>query len=373
MNAVRRVNREKLLLQLGAPLLAILAALAITSVILAATGGDPFRAYSVMIEFGFKSDSQIWIINKAVPYFLAAVAVAVGFRMKLFNIGVDGQYRLAAFCAAALGGAVAFPSFIQIPLMILTAMFVGAIWSGIAGLLKATRGVSEVVSTIMLNFIAASLIGYLIQENRLGVVEGNLTHTENIPESGHFFEISTGQEPIGGFVIVAVLVGVVYWLVLNRSRFGFDLRAVGGSHSAAEASGVNVKRMVVSSMVLSGLFAGLVGMPTLLGESHNYGTDFPEGIGFTGIAIALLGRNHPVGMALAALLWGFLERTGTQLEFEGYSQEIIGVMQGVIVFCVVIAYEVVRRYGLKLQQRKVGEELAAEARAKSSNEAGASA
>lgn len=371
MNAVTKANREKLLLQLGAPLLAILAALVITSVIFFATGSDPFNAYAVMVDFGFKSDSQIWIINKSVPYFLAAVAVAIGFRMKLFNIGVDGQYRLAAFSAAALGGAVAFPSFIQIPLLILTAMLVGALWSGIAGLLKATRGVSEVVSTIMLNMIAASLIGYLIQEGRLGVVEGNLTHTENLPESAHFFEIPTGQEPIGGFVVVAVLVGLVYWLVINRSRFGFDLRAVGGSQSAAEASGVNVKRMVVSSMLLSGLFAGLVGIPTLLGESYNYGTDFPAGIGFTGIAIALLGRNHPVGMALAALLWGFLERTGTQLEFENYSQEIIGVMQGVIVFCVVIAYEVVRRYGLKLQQRKVGEEIAAQA--KSSNEAGASA
>lgn len=117
--------------------------------------------------------------------------------------------------------------------------------------------------------------------------------------------------------------------------------------------------MVVSSMLLSGAAAGLVGMPTLLGESFQYGTDFPAGIGFTGIAIALLGRNHPVGMAFGALLWAFLDRTGSRLEFEGYAQEIVGVIQGVIVLCVVIAYEIVRRYGLRLQQRKVGEELAA--------------
>jgi general nucleoside transport system permease protein len=109
-------------------------------------------------------------------------------------------------------------------------------------------------------------------------------------------------------------------------------------------------------------------MPTLLNASYNYGTDFPAGIGFTGIAIALLGRNHPVGMALGALLWGFLERTGTQLEFEGYAQEIVGVMQGGIVLCVVIAYEVVRRYGLSRQQRQVGEELAAQARKSKTND-----
>lgn len=372
MNTLKKIDREKLLLQLAAPLLAIVAALAITSLIFLATGGNPFQAYSVMVDFGFKSDSQVWIINKAVPYYLSAVAVAIGFRMNLFNIGVDGQYRIAALCAAAIGGAVAFPGFLQIPMIILTAMVVGAIWSGIAGLLKAKRGVSEVVSTIMLNSIAASLIGYLLQEGRLAVVDGNIRHTPNIPESAHFFEIPTNDAPIGGFVVVAIAVGAIYWFVINRSRFGFDLRAVGRSQSAAEASGVNVKRMVVSSMLLSGAAAGLVGMSTLLGESHNYGTDFPDGIGFTGIAIALLGRNHPVGMALAALLWGFLERTGTQLEFEGFSQEIVGVMQGVIVFCVVIAYELVRRYGLRLQQRKVGEEIAAQART-SDDKSGASA
>jgi simple sugar transport system permease protein len=120
--------------------------------------------------------------------------------------------------------------------------------------------------------------------------------------------------------------------------------------------------MVVTSMVLSGAVAGLVGMPTLLGVSYNYGTDFPAGIGFTGIAIALLGRNNPVGMALGALLWGFLERTGSRLEFEGYAQQIVGVVQGVIVLCVVIAYELVRRYGLKRQQQKVGAQLAVPAR-----------
>jgi simple sugar transport system permease protein len=110
--------------------------------------------------------------------------------------------------------------------------------------------------------------------------------------------------------------------------------------------------------------AGLIGMPTLLNDAHQFGTEFPAGVGFVGISVALLGRNNPVGVALAALLWAFLERTSTQLEFENYDKEIVGVMQGVIVLSVVIAYEVVRRYGIKRQQQKVGEELAAQARNK---------
>ncbi|MFF4403977.1 ABC transporter permease [Streptomyces sp. NPDC001262] len=359
---MKKIDKNRLILGLAAPVLAIVAALAITSIIIGVTGKDPFHAYQVMIDFGSKADSQVWIINKATPYYLSALAVAVGFRMNLFNIGVDGQYRIAAFFAAVVGGALTLPGIIEIPLIIIVAMAVGALWAGIAGLLKTSRGVNEVISTIMLNAIGASVIGYFLQDGRLAKKEGNLIHTPYLPDSAHFFEIPTQTKPIYGFVVIAALAGVAYWFLLNRTRFGFDLRTVGQSESAAQASGVSVKRMVVTSMLISGALAGLVGMPTLLGVSYNYGTDFPTGIGFTGIAIALLGRNNPVGMALAALLWGFLERTGTQLEFEGYAQEIVGVIQGVIVLCVVIAYELVRRYGLKAQQRKVGEELAAQAR-----------
>ncbi|RKN46889.1 ABC transporter permease [Streptomyces hoynatensis] len=358
---LKRVDREKLVLALAAPLLAVVTALAITSAVMGLTGDNPFRAYQVMVDFGSKSDSQVWIINKAIPYYLSAVAVAVGFRMNLFNIGVDGQYRVAAFFAAVVGGALTLPGFVQIPVIILVAMACGAIWSGIAGYLKATRGVSEVITTIMLNFIAGSLISYFLQEGRLAERDENIIHTPDIPDSSHFFEFSTQVQPIHGTVVIAVLAGIAYWFLLGRTRFGFDLRAVGRSQPAAEASGVSVTRTVITAMLLSGAVAGLVGMPTLLNESGNYGNDFPEGIGFTGIAIALLGRNHAVGMGLAALLWGFLERTGTQLEFEGYPQEIVGVMQGIIVLSVVVAYELVRRWGLRRQQRLVGEELAARA------------
>ncbi|WP_369233687.1 ABC transporter permease [Streptomyces sp. R21] len=359
-----RIDKERLLLGLAAPLLALVAAIVVTALVILATGKNPGAAFSDMLTYGSASDSQVYILNKATTYYLAGVAVAIGFRMNLFNIGVDGQYRLAAFMAAVLGGALTVPGFIAIPLMILCAMLTGALWAAIAGILKVTRGVSEVISTIMLNSIATAVIAYLLQPEQLGQLDqaGTLVSTKPLPHSSYFFNIDAGAAgTLWGFIVIAVIVGVAYWFVLGRTRFGFDLRTVGQSETAAAASGVSVKKMIATSMIISGAVAGLIGMPTLLNDSHQFSNDFPAGIGFTGIAIALLGRNNPIGIALGALLWGFLERTTNHLEFEGYDKEILGVIQGVIVLCVVIAYEVVRRYGLKRQQQRVGAELAAQA------------
>ncbi|MFD7014044.1 ABC transporter permease [Streptomyces sp. NPDC059161] len=359
-----RIDKEKLLLGAAAPVLALVAALVVTALVILATGKNPFPAFNDMLSYGSASDSQVYILNKATTYYLAGIAVAIGFRMNLFNIGVDGQYRLAAFLAAVVGGAMSLPGIVQIPVIIIVAMLVGAMWAAVAGVLKVTRGVSEVISTIMLNAIATAIIAYFIQPGRLGQLDeaGTLVSTKPLPSSSWFFAIDLGPAgQLWGFIVVAVLIGVAYWFTLGHTRFGFDLRAVGQSEAAAAASGANVKKMIVTSMIISGAVAGLVGMPTLLNDTHQFDNSFPVGLGFTGIAIALLGRNNPVGIALASLLWGFLERTTNHLEFIGYDKEILGVIQGVIVLCVVIAYELVRRYGLKRQQQRVGAELAAQA------------
>lgn len=361
LTALRKFDRDRVLLGLAAPVLAVLGGLVVTGLVLLASGKEPFHAFHLMMTYGSKSDSQVYILNKATPYYLSGLAVAIGFRMNLFNIGVDGQYRLAAFFAAAVGGSMSIPGAIQIPVIILTAMAVGAAWAAIAGVLKVTRGVSEVISTIMLNSIAGIVIGYFLQDGRLGVTDtlALTTSTKPLPSGSHLFNFATQTNPVDGFIVIAGVAGLAYWFVLSRTRFGFDLRAVGRSESAAQAGGVSVKKMVVVSMLLSGGMAGLVGMSTLLNEAHKYSTEFPVGIGFTGIAVALLGRNNPIGIAIGALLWAFLERASNGLEFEGYDKEIVGVIQGAIVLAVVIAYEVVRRYGLARQQRRVGAELAA--------------
>ena len=162
-----------------------------------------------------------------------------------------------------------------------------------------------------------------------------------------------------GLALLAVVAGVAFSVLLTRTRFGFDLRATGQSESAAVASGVNVRRMVVYAMLLSGGIAGLIGMLDLFGNSHAYGSTIQIGIGFTGIAVALLGRNNPVGIALGALVFAFLSVQSNALGIEaGISPEIVAVMQGVVVLSVVIAYEVVRRYQARLEQSEVARALA---------------
>jgi simple sugar transport system permease protein len=197
----------------------------------------------------------------------------------------------------------------------------------------------------------------------------NSIQTKMMSESSHFFTFSTAGGTLDGFIIVAVVIGILFQLTLSRTRFGFDLRATGRSESAAQASGVNVKKMILTSMCVSGALAGLIGMPDLLEGTYYFGQNFQPGLGFTGIAIALLGRNTPGGIGIAALLWAFLDATAVKLPLQGFPQEIVSVMQGIIVISVVVSYELVRRYGLKRQQQKVGAELAAQAAAAANKEA----
>ncbi|WP_406122861.1 ABC transporter permease [Streptomyces sp. NBC_00989] len=364
---MKKFDKERVLLAVAGPVMALVAAILLTSVVLLASGKNPIEPYNLMLQQIGYSDVQVLIINQASMYYIAALAVALGFRMNLFNIGVDGQYRLGAVMTAVVGAHVGLPAVLQVPLLLLVAILTGAFWAGIAGVLKVTRGVSEVVATIMLNAIATSLILYLTQTNTWGVQLGNNMTTGIMKKSGWIPGIDMGSDvgEIYGLVFLAVIMGVLYWLVLNRTRFGFDLRATGESESAAAASGVDAKRMTLTAMLISGGVAGLAGLPLLLGDSHTYSLTFPEGLGFTAIGIALLGRNNPGGIALAALLWAFLDKASPALDYAtpvAYQKEIATIMQGLIVFAVVISYEVVRTWGLRRQQKRVGEELAAAAR-----------
>lgn len=349
-------------LALLAPVSAVVFALLISSVIILIAGHHPIDAYQAMAKSLDPSTPRgdryfVLIVNQATTYYLAGIAVAIGFRMNLFNIGVDGQYRLAVMVAALLGAQVDLPPFLQVPLIIVIAALVGGLWASVAGLLKVGRGISEVISTIMLNAVATALVAYLL--NRFGVTNGNDRSTKELPRSAWIPSIPwrDAANEIYGLVILAVIVGIAYGVLVGKTRFGFDLRATGLSESAAVASGVSVKRMTLTVMFLSGATAGLIGLPLLLGQSHSYGLDFPAGIGFIGIAIALLGRNSPVGMAFAALLWGFLDSSAISLETVDVPKELVKIMQGILVLSVVVAYELVRRWRLVLEQRAVGRAL----------------
>lgn len=352
MNNLKRATNVLL-----APVLALVLALTVTSIILIAFGSDVVMVFAQMWNYGSQASSIALILNLATTYYLSAVAVAIGFKMNLFNIGVNGQYLLGGMAAAAVAGHLNLPGYLAIPITMIVAVVVAAIWAGIAGWLKVSRGVSEVISTIMLNFIALGIISYTIVRTNIGEeIAINVRGTRVIPKSGWMpgFTFPNSNTEVYGFIFIAIAVGIGYWFVLNRTRFGFDLRATGMSPSAAVASGVDSKRMITVTMLLSGGIAGLVALPDLLGSSHTYTLNFPTGFGFTGIAIALIGRNNPVGIAFGALLWAFLDVSSQQLDLVGVPQEIVTILQGVTVLAVVIAYEIVRRNKVKAQQRDVG-------------------
>ncbi len=353
---------RKLVDVLAAPLLAIVFSLVVTGVILASFGANIFEVFSRMFDYGTSTRSLTLIINTATTYYLSAVAVAIGFKMNIFNIGVNGQYRLAAMTAAAVAGWIAMPGPLSAVAAILVAMFVGALWAGIAAWLKVVRGISEVISTIMLNYLAIGVISYVIVQTGIGTeVKLNVRGTPRIQEGAQLagYALIDPKVKVYGFFFIAIAVGIIYWVVLNRTRFGYDLRASGLSPSAATASGVNSKRMVVYAMLASGAIAGLVGLPDLLGKEFSYTLNFPANYGFTGIAVALLGRNNPIGIAFGALLWAFLDISSQILDLEGVPREIVTIMQGVIVLSVVVAYELVRRNRVRTQQQNVGKALAA--------------
>ncbi|MDQ1716965.1 MAG: ral nucleoside transport system permease protein [Pseudonocardiales bacterium] len=354
----QRYPLRSVLLGFAAPIGAILFAALASSVILSLGGHSPGDVFQTMFKQAGKPTPFVDMVNQAMVYYLSAVAVSIGFRMNLFNIGVEGQYSLAALGAAYVGGQLTGGGPLHIVAEVVVAVLVGAAWAGIAGVLKVYRGVSEVISTIMLNAIAVGLGSYLL--HKLGQSSGNNIQTKPISSSGQFPGISYSgtQSKIFGFLIVAVVLGFAYWFIASRTRFGFRIRATGLNEEAAVASGVNVKRMTLVAMLLSGGVAGLVGLPELLGQTHTFSQTAQSGLGFAGIAIALLGRNSPIGMALAAVLWSFLGKSANQLDFIGVPREIAAIMQGVILLSVVIAYELVRRYRLVLQQKDVAAQLA---------------
>jgi simple sugar transport system permease protein len=351
----------KLALGIGAPLLALVAAFAITSLVLIIAGDPVADVWDTILSVP-ETRNLANIINNASVLYLSGLAVAIGFRMNLFNIGVDGQYRIAAFTAAAVAGEAWLPGYLNTALAVLAAMLVGAAWAGIAGLLRATRGVSEVISTIMLNFISTGIVAYLLRQVAVREEGSNSLGTREIPEGSRIPSFPIGDGPgqeIYGFIVIAILAGVAYWFVLNRTRFGFDLRATGQSTTAAVASGISVQKMIVTAMLISGAVAGLVGLPILFGDAYTYGSTFQSGLGFAGIAIALLGRNHPIGIAVGALLFAFLDEQSNPLQIlVGVSPDIVAITQGVIVLTVVISYELVRRYAVRIEQQQVARALA---------------
>ena len=357
-------------LALAAPAAAAVVSIIISSLAVLATHKSPIEAYKTMWDFGTESASLMQALNTATPYYIAAIAIAITFRAGLFNIGVEGQLRLGALFGAYIGAMFVLPPVLHILLIMLIAMSIGGLWASIAGYLKVKRGVSEVISTIMLNALAGGLSAYLLANSFADrTTNSNNLSTKEIAPSGQFPDLMPLLNKLGvqdqpgggvyGMLFVAIALGVTFWFVINRTRFGFELRATGANPIAARVSGVNSKRMTFVALALSGAVAGLAGLPAVLGDTHAFNMGFRTGIGFSAIAVALLGRNNAVGMAISALLFGFLEVSSRALELIDVAPETYVIMQGSILLSSVIAYEVVRRYKITLQSKELAKVVGA--------------
>lgn len=359
------------LIQVLAPLLAILFGALVASGIIVAIGKDPLEVYGLMIRFSLtRSDSIAAILFKATPLILAGLAVALSFRANVWNIGVEGQYYVGAFAAAWVGFAVpSLPGVLHLVAAVLAGAIGGALWALPPIALKLRRGAHEVITTIMMNYIAGALVLYLLADVYRDPAQAG-TPRVRTPEFGpgarppllrpllEAVGLSIPEHSaLNAFLPFAVLLCVLAAVLLARSRFGYEVRATALNPMAAEAAGIRLGRVQLLMFLASGAVAGLIGLSDVLGFFGYFDIDFPKGLGFLGISVALLARNNPLGVIAAALLFGFLDRgaQGVQV-FAGVPREIITILQAVIILAIVVAYELLTRY-VRAQRKREAERL----------------
>lgn len=325
------------------PVISVFAALLVGAVLIIAIGENPLAVYWVFFKNSLFSINGIgYTLFYATPLIFTGLAVAIGFQCGLFNIGAEGQLYVATMAvtltAIYLGN---LPGWLIIPICFAVSFLAGGIWGGIPGFLKARFGGHEVINTIMMNMIAYSLVNYLVVGpfHRKGT---SILETEFIPDAAkiprmhEIFPIIPERIPLNVGFFIALLACLVVYLLLWKTKWGYEIRAVGISGSVSEYAGINVKKNIVLAMFIAGGFAGMVGIHEVMGYRYTYHDSFSQGAGFVGIAVALLGRNHPIGVILAALLFGALNRGSLflDLHFDSLSKDLVMVLQGTIVLFV---------------------------------------
>ena len=321
----------KILREVLWPLVAVLAAFVVGGVIIILIGDNPIDAYGWLLSSSFGSLKDIgWTLHYATPLIFTGLAVAVAFRCGLLNIGAEGQLYVSAFATAWVGikfggtvvnifgkeenwSWVSLPWYVLVPMCVITAVVVGGIWRAIPGILKARFGSHEVINTIMLNFIAISLVGYFTQYHfKIPgdpiLQSANIGAAAHIPQLNQFLPFIPKDVPLNVAFLLAILMCVLVYVFMWRTKWGYELRAVGENPSAAEYGGISPKKQIIIAMTLSGSLAGMVAVGEVLGTRYNYYDGFSAEWGFLGIAVALLGRNHPLGVFIAAIFFGVLLR-----------------------------------------------------------------
>jgi ABC-type uncharacterized transport system permease subunit len=349
----------KILREILSPLIAVAAAFVVGGILVILIGDNPFQAFYQLTGNSFGSlDDFGYTLFLATPLIFTGLAVAVAFRCGLLNIGAEGQLYAAAFATAwvgiKFGGTIitvfgkkedwswaSLPAVILIPLCILTAVIVGAIVGAIPGILKAKFGSHEVINTIMLNFIMIALVGYFTQYY-YKIPGDPILETAPIGEAAHIPRISQFIPGMSDFVplsvafLLAILMCFLVYVFLWKTKWGYELRAVGENPSAAEYGGISPRQQIVRAMAISGGLAGMVAIGEVLGNRYLYYHDFSGEVGFWGIAVALLGRNHPVGVFFAALFFAVLQRGGifVDIETKYVSKDLVEVLQAIVILFV---------------------------------------
>ncbi|MCS0671597.1 ABC transporter permease [Cytobacillus firmus] len=323
------------------PLVAVLLGVLVGTIIMIATG---YNAGSAFIALWNGAFGEIYytgeVVRQVTPYILAGLAVAFAFRTGLFNIGVEGQLIVGWLAAVWVGVAFELPKFIHLPLAVLAAAAAGALWAFIPGLLKAKFKVHEVIVTIMMNYVALHVTNYIIRT----VLSEKSDRTEMIADSASlrspFLEGLTDYSRLHWGILIALACVFIMWFLLEKTSKGYELRSVGFNQHASEYAGMSVSKNIILSMVISGAFAGLAGAMEALG-TFGYAAikgGF-TGVGFDGIAVALLGGNGPIGIIFAALLFGSLKVGALNMPLEaGVPNELVDIIIALIVFFVAASY-----------------------------------
>ncbi|HEY4302695.1 MAG TPA: ABC transporter permease [Candidatus Didemnitutus sp.] len=325
------------------PLVGLAAALLVSAAIIALLGESPWQAMKLMVAGSFGTQDAIgYSLYYATNYMFTGLAVAVAYHAGLFNIGAEGQ----AYIGGLFSGLVClwlghWPFWAILPVAVLAGAAGGAAWALVPAWLQARRGSHIVITTIMFNFLASAVMTYLL-------VNILIAPGQQSPETREFADratmpavhemlakmgISYAASPWNLAFVLALLAGVAVWIFLWHTRWGYELRVTGENPAAAAYAGVSPARVTIVAMLLSGALAGGLGLNELMGSQHRIVIDFPEGAGFVGIAVALMGRNHPVGIFFAAVLFGALSQGGSQLVFDmpKVNRDMVVVIQGLVI------------------------------------------
>ena len=349
-----RLNEAPRWYPLAVSLGAILVALIIGGILIALAGGDPFASYAHIAEASFGNIGVLSdTIVKATPILLTSLACSIAFRMRLWNIGAEGQFIMGAFGASAVVLTPLLPAntspWIFIPAMILAGMLAGALWGLIPGLLKALFNVNEIISSLMMNYIAIAWVNFFV----FAVwTEGGFQMTRQFPKPAWLPRLLDYANAIPAFqgltthlgFVLGIIAAIVLWFVIFRSRWGYEIRLIGDNQRAAKYAGIDITRNVILVMMLSGALAGLGGMSEVTGVVHRLQTSpVAAGYGFTGIIVAWLAKLNPLVAIIVSILFGALLLAGREIQPSGVPKMI----QGVILVCL-IASDFLLRYHVRI-------------------------